>query len=138
MLVMPSILAKALAACTRPVTTTTLVALLLLASQLLPFAHLLFGCKIMNQMQSVERNIPMKNVIESAEQELAELHSRLVHITSVLHPVLAPENINGCASVDASKLAREESPLVRDVRNLAAGINDASRIIEALMARIEV
>ena len=89
-------------------------------------------------MQATERNIPMKNVIESAEQELAELHSRLVHITSVLHPVLAPENPNGGAAVDPSKLAREESPLVRDVRNLAAGINDASRIIEALMARIEV
>lgn len=89
-------------------------------------------------MQATERNIPMKDAIESAEQELAELHSRLVHLDSALRPVLTPENINGCASVDAPKLAREESPLVRDVRNLAAGIKDANRIIEALMARIEV
>ena len=89
-------------------------------------------------MQATERNIPMKDAIESAEQELAEFHSRLVHLDSVLQPVLTPENPTGCGSVDLSKLAREESPLVRDVRNLAAGIKEANRIIEALMARIEV
>ena len=89
-------------------------------------------------MQATERNIPMKDAIESAESELAELHSRLVHITSVLHPVLAPENPIGCGSVEPNPPIKQESPLVMDMRNLAAGIKDANRIIEVLMARIEV
>lgn len=89
-------------------------------------------------MQSTERNIPMKDAIESAERNLADLHSRLVHLDSALRPVLTPENPNGCASGDPKQPSKEESPLVIDVRNLAAGINVANRIIEELLNRLEV
>lgn len=89
-------------------------------------------------MNSVERNIPMKDAIESAEKNLAELHSRLIHLDSALRPVLTPENPNGCIKAEPNPPIKEESPLVMDVRNLAAGIDGANRIIEVLLNRLEV
>ena len=89
-------------------------------------------------MQATERNIPMKDAIESAESNLAELHSRLVHLDSALRPVLTPENMNSGAVPDPMPPTKEESPLVIDVRNLAAGINIANKIIGELLNRLEV
>ena len=89
-------------------------------------------------MQVTERNIPMKDAIESAESNLAELHSRLVHLDSALRPVLTPENTNGCLKVEPNQPSKEESPLVMDMRNLAAGINGANKIIGELLNRLEV
>ena len=89
-------------------------------------------------MQATERNIPMKDAIESAERNLGDLHSRLVHLDSALRPVLTPENPNGGASCEPKQPSKEESPLVIDVRNLAAGINVANKIIEELLNRLEV
>ena len=89
-------------------------------------------------MQSTERNIPMRDAIESAESNLAELHSRLVHLDSALRPVLTPENTDGCLKVEPNPPIKEESPLVMDMRNLAAGINGANKIIGELLNRLEV
>lgn len=89
-------------------------------------------------MQATDRNIPMKDAIESAEKNLAELHSRLIHLDSALRPVLTPENINGCAKAEPVPPIKQESPLVMDMRNLAAGINGANKIIEELLNRLEV
>ena len=89
-------------------------------------------------MQATERNIPMKNAIELAEQEIAEIHSRLVHLASILHPVLTPENMNSGAVPDPMPPTKEESPLVMSVRNLGACSKAANRTIEELIRRIEV
>lgn len=91
-----------------------------------------------HSMQATARNIPMQGAIESAEKNLAELHSRLVHLDSALRPVLTPENTNGCLKAEPNPPIKEESPLVMDVRNLAAGINGANKIIEELLNRLEV
>lgn len=97
---------------------------------------------IMNSpMQATERNIPMKDAIESAEKNLAELHSRLLHLEERLRPVLTPPSMDTVAEscVDLKvAIHKEESPVVRDVRNIAAGINGGSKIIEDLLRRIEV
>lgn len=89
-------------------------------------------------MQATERNIPMKDAIESAERNLGDLHSRLVHLDSALRPVLTPENPNGGLKVEPNPPIKEESPLVMDMRNLAAGINGANKIIGELLNRLEV
>lgn len=89
-------------------------------------------------MQVTERSIPMKDAIESAESNLAELHSRLAHLDSALRPVLTPENTNVGLKVEPNPPIKQESPLVMDMRNLAAGINGANRIIEELLNRLEV
>jgi len=85
-----------------------------------------------------ERNIPMRDAIESAEKNLSELHSRLVHLEEMLRPILTPNSVDACANGGPVPTPKEESPVVRDVRNIAAGISGASRIIEALLNRIEV
>jgi hypothetical protein len=88
-------------------------------------------------MQATERNIPMKEALESAEKNLAELHAILVDLAERLRPVLTPES-KDCAGIGPGAPMMQHSPIVMDIHNLAFGITAATNKLGYIFSRIEV